>query len=210
MTETRTDDESDFPDVSVGRRSALIITAVCAAIYAAVFILLGARAHEDGSVLVASLVLGSVLLILSYFDLRTGLLYDVLTLPLILAGLAWAYIADPESSSRWLNAALGAALGYGLIAGMAYAWRKLRGYEGIGLGDAKLLAAGGAWLGATALPVILLAASVSGMLAVLLVTKKPLSSGQRIAIPFGPSLAMAIWIVWSLTYSNFYLRSVLG
>lgn len=210
MSDTGSDDQQEFPDVSVGARAALVFTLVLAAIYAAMFVLLGVRAHGDGLALMASLILASALLLLTYFDLRTGLLYDALTLPLILAGLAWAFIANPGSSSGWLNAALGAALGYGLIAGMAYAWRKIRGYEGIGLGDAKLLAAGGAWLGATALPLILLVGSVSGIAAVLFVTQKPLSGGQRVAIPFGPSLALAIWIVWSLTYSNFYLRSVLG
>jgi leader peptidase (prepilin peptidase)/N-methyltransferase len=86
--------------------------------------------------------LGWVLLALAVIDARHFLLPDVLTLPLIPAGLAVAWWLDP---GQLLHHALGAALGFVGFAGLAWVYRKLRGREGLGLGDAKLLAAAGAW-----------------------------------------------------------------
>jgi leader peptidase (prepilin peptidase)/N-methyltransferase len=87
-------------------------------------------------------------------------------------------------------------IGYALIAGLGWAWRTIRGYEGIGLGDAKLLAAGGAWVGIMGLPSILLIASGTGLLVSLIVSQRSRLSQDRIAIVFGPSLAFGIWVVW--------------
>ncbi|MEC7289105.1 MAG: A24 family peptidase, partial [Pseudomonadota bacterium] len=145
MTEPQTEGEDRFPDVSTGIKTAGTVTALSVIAYASVFILLASRAHGSAAILMASLGLATALLALAYIDLRTGLLLDVINFPLIAAGIVWAVFAAPGTGVGWLHSVLGAALGYGLIAGLAYAWRRWRGYEGIGLGDAKLLAAGGAW-----------------------------------------------------------------
>ncbi len=84
--------------------------------------------------------LGWTLLALAAIDLRHYLLPDVLTLPLIPAGLAVAYALDP---ARLPDHALGAALGFAAFAAIGSAYRRLRGREGLGLGDAKLLGGGG-------------------------------------------------------------------
>ena len=129
---------------------------------------------------------------LAYIDLRSGLLLDVLTLPLIAGGIGVSFL----TGLGWASSILGAILGYGLIAGLAIYWRRSRGYEGIGLGDAKLLAAGGAWVGVFGLPVVLLIGSGVGIMSALTVSQKARSGDDQRAIPFGPSLCFAIWAVW--------------
>ena len=122
----------------------------------------------------------------------------------MLAALGGAYIAT-RGGLDWRDAALGALIGYGLIAGLAFYWSKTRGYEGIGLGDAKLLAAGGAWVGATLLPMVLLIASGLGITFALTVSQKPRPEGDRMAIPFGPALCFGIWCAWCLQDLALYL-----
>ncbi len=209
---TNADEDADpvFPDVSVGKRTAIITTIVSAIIYAVVFAVFAFETRGAGLALLASVLLASALLALSYFDLRTGLLYDSVTFPLIAAGIGWAFIAPAGTSATWMNAMLGAGIGYGLIAGLAYVWRRWRGYEGIGLGDAKLLSAGGAWVGASTLPLILFVASITGLLAAVIVSQKPRPASDRVALPFGPCLAFGIWIVWCLTDTVLLKRSGIG
>lgn len=136
--------------------------------------------------------LGWWLLALALIDLRSWRLPDVLTLPLIALGLAAAWFGlAPEVGL--LDALLGAAAGYLALAGIAWLYRRLRGREGLGLGDAKLLAAAGAWLGPAALPwVILLAAPIGLVLA--LARRTPLRGDS--AVPFGPPLALAFWLLF--------------
>ena len=139
-----------------------------------------------------SMVLALVLLALSWIDLERYILPDVLTLPLIVSGVMLAVVQDGPI----LESALGALVGYGLVAGLAYVWRRQFGRDGIGLGDAKLLAAGGAWVGVFGLPYILLISSGGAL--VLIVALAPLrkSTNFRSVMPFGPMLAFAIWSVW--------------
>ena len=181
----------EFPDVAMSARPALIILAALALVYAGAFTLLGQHLHLSLPYMIASGVLAIGLLTLSYIDLRTGLLLDILTLPLTAVGLAFSVW-----TGDWMFSLAGAILGYAMIAGLALYWRIRRGYEGIGLGDAKLLAAGGAWVGVSGLPILLLIASSVGILAAIVVSRRTQSHSDHVAIPFGPSLALGIWIVW--------------
>lgn len=135
--------------------------------------------------------LGWGLLALAVIDRRHFILPDVLTLPLIPIGLAVTYGIDPD---RVPDAALGALLGYGAFRSIAGLYRRLRGKEGLGAGDAKLLAVGGAWTSWAYLPDIILWAALTG----LLVAVMSLRSRSRYSAPmaFGPHLALAIWVVW--------------
>lgn len=182
----------EYPDVRTKPRTALLLITSLCGLYAVIFVALGVPSKTAGIDLYASFGLAASLLVLAYIDLRTGLLLDVITLPLIAAGIAIAAL----SSGAWVGAIVGALVGYGLIAGVGYIWRRLRGYEGIGLGDAKLLAAGGAWVGVAQLPVILLFASFLGLVMALIVSRNPQESGDQTAIPFGPALGLGIWIAW--------------
>ena len=160
---------------------------------AALAVAVSAGSVLSGSLLWASLALGWTLLTLALIDLRHYFLPDALSLPLIPAGLALAYLIEP---GKLADHALGAALGFVGFALLAWLYRRLRQREGLGLGDAKLLAAGGAWLGWQALPsVVALAAGLA--LAVALaagLARGKLDPTARIA--FGPYLALAIWAVW--------------
>ena len=143
--------------------------------------------------LAGSAVLFAALLGLSAFDLKAHILPDALTLPLLLAGLGFSV----WSGQGYLWSGLGAMAGYGLIAGLRCFWMRRRGVEAIGLGDAKMLGAGGAWVGAAGLPIILLIASGSALLIL------ALSGGLRSqrAVPFGVFLALGIWGTWCLGVS---------
>ena len=147
----------------------------------------------SGWLLWASLGLGWALLAMAAIDLRRYWLPDRLTLPLVPAGLMVAWLIDPALLE---GHAIGALAGFLAFAGIAWGYRQLRRRSGLGLGDAKLLAAAGAWLGWPALPgVVVVAATLA--LAVALVRA---ASGERLGattrIAFGPYLALALWLFW--------------
>ena len=91
----------------------------------------------------AGCVLGWTLLALAVIDAKHLLLPDTLTLPLVPAGLLVAWAVEP---AKLADHAIGAAAGFVVVAAIGLAYRRLRGREGIGLGDAKLFAAAGAWV----------------------------------------------------------------
>jgi leader peptidase (prepilin peptidase) / N-methyltransferase len=160
---------------------------------AAVAVAVWATFLLSGWLLFATAALGWTLLALAVIDWKHELLPDPLTLPLIPAGLAVAWAIDPE---QLLAHAVGAAVGFLAFAALALAYERLRGREGLGLGDAKLLAAAGAWLGWQALPSVVVIAAVSGLLVALFHAAR----GQRLEattrLPFGPHLALGFWLVW--------------
>ncbi len=140
-------------------------------------------------------VLIAALAVLTVIDARTYRLPDLITLPLIAAGVLASWLIG---SPVWLSA-LGAAIGYGALVGVEKAYERARGRQGLGRGDAKLFAAGGAWCGALALPFILLAASLSALIyvgVVRVVSGKPIGGDHMIA--FGPFLAFGIALIFIL------------
>ena len=143
----------------------------------------------------ASVVIVAALLWMSWIDFREMRLPDFLTLPLIAAGLLWAGFVTHEL----MDGLIGASVGYALIWGLNAYWRRFKGQDGIGLGDAKLLAAAGAWLGWMGLPLVLLVASSAGLVIAgigsITARRKQAFSG---VIVFGPFLALGFWAVWSL------------
>lgn len=138
-------------------------------------------------------LLGWALLALAWIDARSYRLPDMLTLPLLLAGLAVAWF---DSREALLSAALGAIGGYAVLALVSAGYRRLRGREGLGLGDAKLLAAGGAWIGWAGLPWALLLACGFGIAFALWRGLREGGLAGNTALPFGPPLALGIWLVW--------------
>jgi leader peptidase (prepilin peptidase)/N-methyltransferase len=87
-------------------------------------------------------------------------------------------------------------MGYGLFFAIAWVYRRLRGRDGLGLGDAKLLAALAAWVGLNDLPLILLLASCLGLAAAGIGALAGKRMTAATAIPFGPFLAAAGWLLW--------------
>lgn len=159
----------------------------------ALTIALWAATVDEGLMLWASCILGWSLLTLAIIDLRDGLLPDALTLPLLAFGLVTAYLADPSLVLPHLT---GAVVGFASFAVIRWLYRLLRGREGLGRGDLKLLAASGAWVSWDGLPSVVLIAALTGLLAVLVgrIAGRRLTLDQRLA--FGPYLCLGTWLVW--------------
>lgn len=147
----------------------------------------------SGWVFAVSCILGWALLALALIDARHFILPDILTLPLIAAGLAVTFFIDPAQTLPHFLAAVIAGASLTLLATL---YRTFRGREGLGLGDAKLFAAGGAWVGLAGLPGIILIACFTALAWALVQCgiQRNLSADMRIA--FGPFLALGIWLVW--------------
>ncbi len=136
-----------------------------------------------------TLALTLVLVAIAIIDLRTFRIPDALSLPLIPCGLAMALWLPLMPFAAHL---IGAVAGFALFAAIGLWYYRRTGTEGLGLGDAKLFAAAGAWLGWQALPAVLLIAALGG-LALALVQHR---TGRHNAIAFGPWLALGFWAVW--------------
>ena len=140
--------------------------------------------------LLATLFLMAMLLRLGVIDLQSRRLPNELTLPLLVMGLIL---------NGYLEGGLPSAAIAGALAGFAAFWLigtvyfRLRGVDGLGLGDAKLLAAAGAWLGLESLPVLVLLAAVAALLFTIL-----RDGDARDPLAFGPWLAMAFFFLWVL------------
>ncbi len=128
----------------------------------------------------------ATLIALAFIDLDTQFLPDSLTLPLLWAGIASAafgWIPVPLKDSVF-----GAMAGYLSLWFVFHAYRIIRGREGMGAGDFKLLAALGAWMGWLAIPsIILLSSAVGAVVGIALVALR--SHDRDVPIPFGPYLA---------------------
>ena len=160
---------------------------------AATGVAFAAVAADGGAQTWLDCLFGWWLLALAWIDLRCWLLPDTLTLPLVVAGLAATVWLEPQSLTA---AALGAALGYLGLRLVGSMYRMLRGSDGVGEGDAKLLAASGAWLGAALLPQVILLAASTALAAALCLRLAGIRLGARSALPFGPFLAFATWLFW--------------
>lgn len=135
----------------------------------------------------AAFGLCATLLVMSAIDSDTRLLPDSLTLPLLWAGLI-VNLGDTFTSLQ--SAVIGAIAGYLFLWSVYWLFRFVRGIEGMGYGDFKLLAAIGAWLGWAALPQVLLISAVTGAV----IGLAALWSGRlrfEEPLPFGPFLALA-------------------
>jgi leader peptidase (prepilin peptidase)/N-methyltransferase len=148
-----------------------------------------------------SCAFGWTLLALAAVDWRDYRLPDFLTLPLIPAGLAVHYAMTPTGAlslrpESLLSSIIGAVSGGVFVLLVRWIYAALRRREGIGLGDAKLFTATGAWVGWQGLPSVLLLAALLGLASTLLryAGKTTLRPDDR--VPFGTFLCLGAWIVW--------------
>lgn len=151
-----------------------------------------------------ALLFTGYLVALAGIDLRTRLLPDQLTLPLLWLGLVAAMehlYVQPKP------AVLGVMAGYLSLWSVYWLFKQLTGKEGMGHGDFKLLAAIGAWTGLSGvLPTILLSSLVGAVVGSLWLAAK--GRDKATPIPFGPYLAIAGWI--SFMWGNELVRLYLG
>jgi len=164
----------------------------------ALFALAAATVFGFGWPFLVAVGFGTLLLVLSLIDLQTWLLPDVLTLP----GAGLALLAStllPHAHTLgigWRAGLLGAAVGGGGLWLMAWAYRRIRGEDGLGLGDAKLMLLVGALLGPVAVPLTLFAGAVLALPMGLVAARRAAQEGEgtgageglRTALPFGPFL----------------------
>ena len=151
-----------------------------------------------------ALVLTGFLVALSGIDLRTRLLPDQLTLPLMWLGLI---AASDNLYMPAKPALLGAMAGYLSLWSVYWVFKQLTGKEGMGHGDFKLLAALGAWTGlAGVLPTILISSLVGAVVGSIWLAAK--GRDKATPIPFGPYLAFAGWIsfMWGGDLVGWYMR----
>ena len=151
-----------------------------------------------------AMVFTTFLIALSGIDLRTQLLPDQLTLPLMWLGL----IASADNLYFGAKPALlGAVAGYLSLWSVWWLFKQITGKEGMGHGDFKLLAAIGAWVGLSGvLPTILLSSLVGAILGSIWLAMK--GRDRATPIPFGPYLAVAGWVTffWGEQLVGAYMR----
>ena len=151
-----------------------------------------------------AIVLTGFLVALAGIDLRTQLLPDQLTLPLMWLGLI---AASDNLYMPAKPALLGAIAGYVSLWSVWWVFKQLTGKEGMGHGDFKLLAALGAWVGLKGiLPIILLSSVVGAVIGSVWLAMK--GRDRATPIPFGPYLAIAGWIVffWGKQMVDAYMK----
>jgi leader peptidase (prepilin peptidase) / N-methyltransferase len=147
------------------------------------------RFAPEGWQLWVDAALGWALLAAAWIDIEHYRLPDIITLPLLLGGLAVTWARMPGAI---YDHALAAALGYAAFRLLDWLYWRLRRRHGLGQGDAKLLAAAGAWAGLAALPIVVLTAGLVGLAVALPLALRRGQGGQTM-IPFGPALALAFF-----------------
>ncbi|NCN88428.1 MAG: prepilin peptidase [Gallionella sp.] len=153
---------------------------------------------------IAALFFIWALVALTFIDFDTQLLPDSITLPLLWLGLL---LNLNGAFTSLANAVVGAVAGYLVLWSVYWAFKLFTGKEGMGFGDFKLLAAIGAWLGWTLLPLVILLSSLVGAVVgiILIVATR---HGRNIPIPFGPYLAGGglIALFWGHSLTQSYLQ----
>ncbi|MGE5147763.1 MAG: prepilin peptidase [Candidatus Eiseniibacteriota bacterium] len=160
---------------------------------AAIVVALWSASVLTGALFWLGCALGWLLLALAVTDWREMILPDALNLPLVAGGLAVGAAFDGNFLA---DHAIGAAIGFSALYVVNLVYRQMRGRDGLGLGDAKLLAASGAWLGWAGLPSVVLIAGVTALSAVLVGRLSGRGLGAHDPVPFGTFLAAGFWLVW--------------
>jgi leader peptidase (prepilin peptidase)/N-methyltransferase len=129
----------------------------------------------------------AALLVITVIDIHLQIIPDVISLPGIVIGFAFALFSN---TLTWQSSLIGILAGGGVLYAIAFLYFFLRKIDGMGGGDIKLLAMIGAWLGWQSLPFVILISSTTGTVVGLLAMIKQRKGGQT-RIPFGPFLAAA-------------------
>ena len=145
----------------------------------------GALVYGLSPLLFVRLAFASALIVLFVIDLQHRILPNVITLPGIAAGFAASLFLPPG----WLSSLIGLIAGGGILFAIAEAYYRLRGIEGLGMGDVKMLAMIGAVLGWPLMLLTLIFASFAGSLVGVGLMASG-RGGMQAALPFGTFLAL--------------------
>lgn len=135
-----------------------------------------------------TVVLAAMCVWIAVVDFREMRIPDLASLPLIAAGLV---VSGVVSHVPLADRLIGAGAGFLTLWAIGEAYFRWRGAEALGIGDAKLFAAAGAWLGWAALPAVLLIAAAMGLAFAAL---RP--ANRQGGLAFGPWLAAALLVCW--------------
>ncbi|MGV8075226.1 MAG: prepilin peptidase [Syntrophobacteraceae bacterium] len=154
------------------------------------------------------LLLVSLLVIITFIDLDTYLIPDVLSLPGILMGFGLSFVTPRFD---WFDSLLGILIGGGFFFLIAVGYKLLRRQEGLGGGDIKLLAMIGAFLGWCGVGFTVLMASCIGTLVGLVIMIRS-RQGLTAMLPFGPFLALGAisYLFWGQSFIRWYLHLFTG
>ena len=142
----------------------------------------------------ATMVFSAYLIAMIFIDVDTQLLPDQLTLPLMWGGIVFhlaAYLLQADwGITTLVDSLLGAIVGYLSLWSIFQLFKLVTGKEGMGYGDFKLLAALGAWLGISVLPIIIIMSALVGLIFAII-----MKVAKNQPMPFGPYLAISGWLV---------------
>jgi leader peptidase (prepilin peptidase) / N-methyltransferase len=153
-------------------------------------------------------VLASLLILVTFIDLDTELIPDVLSLSGLVLGFAFSFLTPRVS---WLDSLLGMVLGGGFFYLIAVGYQQFRHKDGLGGGDIKLLAMIGAFLGWPGVVFTVLTASVIGTVVGSVVMWRS-RKGLDTRLPFGPFLAggAMLYLFWGEAFYHWYVTDMLG
>lgn len=140
---------------------------------------------EPGWLLISRLVFACALIVLFVLDLRHRILPNVITLPGIAVGIVFSLLTEPG----WLSSLIGIVAGGGILLAIAESYYWLRREEGMGMGDIKMLAMIGAFLGWKLMLLTLVISCVLGAIVGLAVIATRRGT-MKYALPFGTFLAI--------------------
>jgi len=142
--------------------------------------------YGPGWLLVSRLLFGCMLIVLFFIDLRHRILPNVITIGGTLLGFILSFVTPPG----WVSSLIGLVIGALIPFALAEAYLRLRKIEGLGMGDVKMLALIGAFLGWQLVLLTLAVASVLGSIVGLgLIAAR--RGDMKLALPFGTFLAIA-------------------
>ena len=153
------------------------------------------------------LILSIFFIIIFFIDLKHFIIPNELTFPLMIIGFIKSF--DPNLNQtifpNYINSLIGGLVGYSIIWLIIFIYKKIRNKEGMGLGDAKLLAVVGFWFGWVSIPFVIF---ISSAVALILVIPSILNKSRKMSseIPFGPYII--IGCILYVSFSN-QIKSIL-
>jgi leader peptidase (prepilin peptidase)/N-methyltransferase len=137
------------------------------------------------------------LVVLTFIDLEFKIIPDRFSLGNWGIAMALAIFNWFKFDAPLTDAIVGGLAGFGVFFAIAFSYEKLKGFEGLGFGDVKMMGWLGCWLGTMGLPVLVLTASLVGLIVGVAIIIKE-KGNLKTAIPFGPFLALGAVVVWTL------------